>query len=1260
MAQNYSLLIESADHIVWDSGAWNRSPKLYVTLALDDNPVSKTRVFKRSLNPKWNFSSNLLCPMTSVITLRLYHSTTFPCRADPFLGECKMGIEELLRQCSSGEVVQLNVAAEGQVSEHAKERMQATVGIPSPIGSAFDKVDAAVEAGAAQNDLATALGACVDRLDVFVKMGDKIAQAHPYLSAAWTILTSVYQAVKQQQEMDKEVVDLVNTMVEVYSFKEDINFVSDKIKILEDGLTNIAQQTLKCAKFLEEYKQHGFSGRAIRTSFLNSNRKRIDDLSEELVKLKESFTHALSTQTLFHTNEIRKKLDQSGVLEKLKHISYDASLRSECLPGTREDILDDISKWLTTPSGPSNVLWLSGVAGSGKSSIATSLSQRFRDQDCLGAFIFFTRNTLANSNPTAVLHSIAYSLAQFNDRIRDALCEVIAQKPGIVDAPIRSQFEALMRGPLVSAQPYLEKPIVIILDALDECSDNNWRATLISLIADDFSTLPLVFRFLITSRPDADITGRFRAQRGITAQTLSVSAAETGEDVAFDAVQSVAFSPDGRRIVSGSYDNTIRIWDSETGAALGAPLTGHSGRVLSVAFSPDGRRIVSGSDDNTIRIWDSETGAALGAPLTGHSGTVLSVAFSPDGRRIVSGSSDNTIRIWDSETGAALGAPLTGHSGTVLSVAFSPDGRRIVSGSYDNTIRIWDSETGAALGAPLTGHSNTVVSVAFSPDGRRIVSGSSDNTICIWDSETGAALGAPLTGHSGMVLSVAFSPDGRRIVSGSDDNTIRIWDSETGAALGAPLTGHSDTVRSVAFSPDGRRIVSGSSDNTIRIWDSETGAALGAPLTGHSSTVWSVAFSPDGRQIVSGSSDNTIRIWDSETGAALGAPLTGHSGTVWSVAFSPDGRQIVSGSYDNTIRIWDSETGAALGAPLTGHSGTVWSVAFSPDGRQIVSGSDDNTIRIWDSETGAALGAPLTGHSGTVWSVAFSPDGRRIVSGSYDNTIRIWDSETGAALGAPLTGHSGTVRTVAFSPDGRRIFSGSDDHTIRIWDSETGAALGAPLTGLSCTVLSVAFSPDGRRIVSGSDDHTIRIWDSETGAALGAPLTGHSGMVLSVAFSPDGRRIVSGSNDNTIRIWDSETGAALGAPLTGHSGMVWSVAFCPDRRRIVSGSGGIPSSLSQHSEHHSSLPSSSVPEDISCTQENIVETSLMTTTSSMFEDGWVVDSLSHRLIWVPAWLRSYFCDPRNSLIIAPQGAATLNLTHFVHGTDWKKCIDPLV
>ena len=241
-------------------------------------------------------------------------------------------------------------------------------------------------------------------------------------------------------------------------------------------------------------------------------------------------------------------------------------------------------------------------------------------------------------------------------------------------------------------------------------------------------------------------------------------------------VHSAAFSPDGKRIVSASWDHTIRIWDAQTGKQIGNPLEGHADGVFSAAFSPDGKRIVSGSYDKTIRIWNAQTGKQIGDPLVGHTSTAFSATFSPNGKCIVSASADNTIRIWDAQTGKQTGAPLEGHTSYVLSAAFSPDGKRIVSASYDKTIRIWDAQTGKQIGTPLEGHTDGVNSAVFSPDGKHIVSASYDHTIRIWDAQTGKQIGDPLEGHTGCVESVAFSPNGKRIVSASADKTIRIWD----------------------------------------------------------------------------------------------------------------------------------------------------------------------------------------------------------------------------------------------------------------------------------------------------------------------------------------------------------------------------------------------------------------------------------------------------------------------------------------------------
>ncbi len=286
-------------------------------------------------------------------------------------------------------------------------------------------------------------------------------------------------------------------------------------------------------------------------------------------------------------------------------------------------------------------------------------------------------------------------------------------------------------------------------------------------------------------------------------------------------VLSVAISPDGKKLASGSgalfslfidKDNTVRIWNIATGEVIHT-LTGHSGRVRSVAFSPDGELLASGSEDSTIKLWDVRTGEQL-YTLEGHSNDVNCVAFSPDGQTLASGSADSTIKLWDIDTAQQLGT-LKGHLWDVNSVAFSSDGQTLASGSYDNTIKLWNLGTGLG-NRTLKGHLSEVLSVAFSPDGQLLASGSSDETIKLWN--LGTAQGKrTLKGHLSSVYSVAFSPDGQTLASGSGDNTIKLWDVGTARELGT-FEGDSGSVNSVAFSPDGRTLASGRDDKTIQIW----------------------------------------------------------------------------------------------------------------------------------------------------------------------------------------------------------------------------------------------------------------------------------------------------------------------------------------------------------------------------------------------------------------------------------------------------------
>jgi len=588
-------------------------------------------------------------------------------------------------------------------------------------------------------------------------------------------------------------------------------------------------------------------------------------------------------------------------------------------------------------------------------------------------------------------------------------------------------------------------------------------------------------------------------------------------------VSSVVFSPDGKLLASGSWDNTVILWEVATLKPVAPPLSGHHGPVKSIAFSPDGQMLASGSDDRMVILWEVATQKPLGAPLQGHNDSVRSVAFSPDGKILASGSDDSTVMLWELATHKPLGSPLQGHNDSVRSVAFSLDGQILASGSDDKTIRLWEVATHQPLGSPLLRHSSAVTSVAFSPDGQILASGSWDKTILFWKVATHQPLGLPLLGHTSSVMSVAFSADGQTLASGSDDNTIILWQVASHQPLAPPLQGHSKWVSSVAFSPDGQMLASGSMDKSVVLWDVTTQKPLlRSPLQGHRDSVSSVAFSSDGQTLASGSDDKTIRLWKVATQKPLGSPLLGHRDFVMCLAFSPDGQILASGSNDNTIILWEVATQKPLGSPLQGHRDSVRSVAFSPDGKTLASGSNDNTIILWEVATQKPLGPPLPGHTSSVTSVTFSPDGQTLASGSFDNTIRLWEVATQKPLEPPLRGDS-KFMSVVFSPDGQMLASGSFNNTVRLWEVATRRPIGSPLFGHSDAVMDVAFSPDGQTLASGSWDKTVILWEVATQKPLESPLQGgYRSSVRSIAFSPDGKTLASGNDDKTIILWNVE------------------------------------------------------------------------------------------------------------------------------------------
>jgi WD40 repeat protein len=484
-------------------------------------------------------------------------------------------------------------------------------------------------------------------------------------------------------------------------------------------------------------------------------------------------------------------------------------------------------------------------------------------------------------------------------------------------------------------------------------------------------------------------------------------------------VSALAVLPEGK-VVSGSYDRTLRVWDAATGLPARLFFNAYGGRIRAVAPLADGR-VAFASDDAPIAIWDANLGEIINLP-EGHAGNVLVLAVRPDGT-LVSGGEDGALRIWDLHARTETGR-IDGHEGWVTALAILPDGR-VASGGGDKTIRI-TSTTGEQT-LTLRGHNSWISALASLPAGR-LASGSDDNTIRVWNTTSGREERL-FRSEGGGVTALTELPGGR-LVSGSEDQILRIWNAVSGETE-ARLEGHDGPLSALTTLPNGK-LVSGSRDSTIRIWDPATADRIGVQRQDHV-RVNALATLSDGR-IVAGCEDRSIRIWDGESGDELGR-LPGGSGNVIALVALP-GERLISANDANTVHVWNLLSG---GDPVRLERQRNWlsSLAVLPDGR-LVAGNYDRTIRIWDSALDEQS-ETLVGHRDAVRALAVMQDGR-LVSAGADNSIRLWDVASRSEIGR-LEGHRRAVTTLAVL-NHTLIASGGEDKTVRLWDSHTQEQIG--------------------------------------------------------------------------------------------------------------------------------------------------------------------------------------------------------------------------
>ncbi|HAN77705.1 MAG TPA: hypothetical protein DCQ31_08000 [Bacteroidales bacterium] len=600
----------------------------------------------------------------------------------------------------------------------------------------------------------------------------------------------------------------------------------------------------------------------------------------------------------------------------------------------------------------------------------------------------------------------------------------------------------------------------------------------------------------------------------LSAGALAQNAILTLQEGHNNPVTALSLNNSADYLISGSADNTIKLWNTKTGRLI-RTFSGHSNIVNAVSFTPDESMLVSASADKSLILWDFNTGKSV-RQFTGHEGSVTSAVFHPNGKVLFSGSWDGKVNFYNVQTGQqVLSVPIV--NGRVLQLAISKNGNILVAACSDGNLRLLRTDNGALI-TEMRGHADAVSNVQFSPNGNYVLSGSIDNTLKLWDAATGKNI-RTFKQYESSLSGLAFSASGTEIISSSERGQLVFWETESGKLLRTIETGK----QSIALKTEqnGKSIYI-SEENSIKSFDLANGNLLNT-YRGQSARVNEVALSTDNRYIAIAQQASAVNIIDLKTGN-LKARFNAHNGSVEGIRFSPNNDILITVGKDGFIRYWETEKFTLIREEVASISG-MSSVAFREDGKYFVTGNYDNEIEMRETATGRKM-RTWKGHSEIITDVAFSPDGRKAAGASWDGTVKIWDA-AGANLDpiVDVVSHSGEIWAVAFSPDSKFLATGGSDKLIRVWDAENGALL-KTLQGHTDYVSALQFNNSGTQLISGSWDKTVIVWDLANEKPI-KQLIGHNNYIRSIAIDNSNTLLLTGSSDSKVMLWNLNSGNTL-------------------------------------------------------------------------------------------------------------------------------------